>query len=341
MQKTSNIIDHAKSDQHRSSMDRVRVEAAKSSNLSITSYSPIARRILVMDEVVKSRLTKKFDMCYLMAKESMAFRKYTALHALEERHGVDLGFAYKTNESAKTFTHYIAESQRQSFFDRFSASSNFYSFLMDGSTNAGNVEDELVLIQHCIQDDTAKEIRSCSRYLSGVPAKSDADRLISCLANGLKILGVDSLDRTNVLRVENKPILIGGGTDGASVNVAEQNGMKGKLQRHIPWLHWTWCYAHRLELACKDGCSSQLFKDLTEMLLRVYYLYAKSPKKSRELIDLVDILKGVWEIPEGGDLPIRSQGTRWINHKRKALQRLVDRYGAYLSHIVRMRTKPV
>ena len=79
-----------------------------------------------------------------------------------------------------TFTHYIAESQRQSFLDRFSASSNFYSFLMDGSTDAGNVEDELVLIQHCIQDDTAKEIRSRSRYLSlGVPAKSDADGLVS------------------------------------------------------------------------------------------------------------------------------------------------------------------
>ena len=61
MQKTSNIIDHVKSDQHRSSMDRVRVEAAKSSNLSITSYSPIACSLLVMDEVVKSRMTQKFD----------------------------------------------------------------------------------------------------------------------------------------------------------------------------------------------------------------------------------------------------------------------------------------
>ena len=116
--------------------------------------------------------------------------------------------------------------------------------------------------------------------------------------------------------------------------------MKGKLQREIPWLHWTWCYAHRLELACKDGCSSQVFKDLTEMLLRVYYLYAKSPKKSCELTDLVYILEGVWEIPEGGDLPIRSQGTRWIDHKRKALQRLVDRFSAYLSHIVALSGDP-
>jgi len=31
-------------------------------------------------------------------------------------------------------------------------------------------------------------------------------------------------------------ILISGGTDGASVNTAEQNGMKGKMQQELPWL---------------------------------------------------------------------------------------------------------
>ena len=37
--------------------------------------------------------------------------------------------------------------------------------------------------------------------------------------------------------------------------------------------------------------------------------------------------------PEGGNLPVRAQGSRWISHKRKALQRVVDRYGAYLHHL--------
>ncbi len=41
-----------------------------------------------------------------------------------------------------------------------------------------------------------------------------------------------------------------------------------------------WCYAHRIELACKDALSRNLFKDLTEMLLRLYNLYSKSQKKS-------------------------------------------------------------
>ena len=287
-----------------------------------------------MDEAVQERMKRKFDICYVLAKESMSFRKYTAVHELEERHGVDLGFAYKTDVSAKTFTHYIAESQRQSFYDCLTES-HFYSFLMDGSTDSGNVEDELVLVQYCAQDDATQEVRSCIRFLSvEVPTKADATGLIKCAENALRKLGVDNiLDRSSVLGVQNMPILIGGGTDGASVNIAEHNGMKGKMQRELPWLYWTWCYAHRLELACKDAFTSALFKDIAEVLLRLYYLYAKSPKKSRELANIVEDLKEIWELSDGGDLPVRSEGSRWINHKRKALQRLVDRYGCFLNHL--------
>ena len=150
---------------------------------------------------------------------------------------------------------------------------------MDGSTDAGNVEDELVLIQYCTQDAAAQEMRSCTRYLSlEVPGKAAADGLIKCIGDALRLLGVDNiLDRSSGLGVQDKPILIGGGTDGASVNVGEHNGLKGKQQKELPWLYWTWCYSHHLELACKDALSSQLFKDIADILLRLYYLYAKSP----------------------------------------------------------------
>ena len=103
---------------------------------------------------------------------------------------------------------------------------------MDGSTDSGNVEDELVLIQY--QDAVAQEMKSCTRYLSlEVPTKANADGLIKCLGNALRILGVENiLDESSVLGIRGKPILIGGGTDGASVNIAEQNGMRGKLQKN-------------------------------------------------------------------------------------------------------------
>ena len=96
---------------------------------------------------------------------------------------------------------------------------------------------------------------------------------------------------------------------------------------------WAWCYAHRLELACKNALTKKYFKDIKEMLLCLYYLYEKSPKKTRELGEIVEDLKEVFEFPKGGNLPVRAQGSRWITHKRKALQRVVDRYGEYISHL--------
>lgn len=153
--------------------------------------------------------------------------------------------------------------------------------------------------------------------------------------SGLQVMGVsDILDSEQILKVEGKPVLVGVGTDGASVNISEQNGMRGILQRNHPWLFWSWCFAHCLELACKDSLCSHLFNDIDEMLLKLYYLYEKSPKKCRELTDIVNDLKEVYEFPEGGNLPVRAQGSRWISHKRNALQPVLDRFGAYLNHLV-------
>ena len=134
------------------------------------------------DEKTKERVKKKFDVCYVMAKECLSFTKYPSLHELEMSHGVDLGPAYKTDVSAKAFTHYIAESQRQKLFSLMSSDMHFFSFLVDGTTDAGNIEDEMVVIQFCIQDSTAKEIRSCAHYFTILnPDKVDTDGLVNGL----------------------------------------------------------------------------------------------------------------------------------------------------------------
>ena len=74
----------------------------------VTTYSSVARGLLSpsMDENTKSRIMKKFDISFVIAKECLLFTKYLAMHELEERHGVDLGQAYKTRESAHKFVHY-------------------------------------------------------------------------------------------------------------------------------------------------------------------------------------------------------------------------------------------
>ena len=109
------------------------------------------------------------------------------------------------------------------------------------------------------------------------------------------------MDRDKVLGVEDRPVLVGGGTDGAAVNVGEHSSLKDQLQRALPWLFWSWCYAHHLELACKDAFSSPSFSNIEGMLLRLSYLtvYEKSPKKSRKLASIVDNLEAAFEFPKG------------------------------------------
>ena len=75
----------------------------------------------------------KFDISLVLEKEHIPFLKYPAIHDLEESHGVDLGSTYKNRDSAHSFVHYIAESQRQQFH----ASLKLCSVLMDASTDKG------------------------------------------------------------------------------------------------------------------------------------------------------------------------------------------------------------
>jgi len=124
------------------------------------------------------------------------------------------------------------------------------------------------------------------------PRRSDADGLVEWLSLALKGMGVDNLLLSeSVLGVHGFPFLVDCGTDGASVNVVDQNGMKGKLEDSLPWMHWAWCYAHRLELGCNDAFSSQVFRDIDGMLLRLYYLHEKSPKSAVIYQTLLVILR--------------------------------------------------
>lgn len=133
-----------------------------------------------------------------------------------------------------------------------------------------------------------------------------------------------------------KQQLVGFGCDGTSVNIAA-HGVKGYLQEASPWVEVFWCLAHRLELSLKDALNDTLFQAIDETLLRVYYVYEKSPKKCRELECVVEELRSCLdgdELPKkGGQRQLRACGTRFIAHKVAALERLIDRLRAYISHL--------
>ncbi len=57
--------------------------------------------------------------------------------------------------------------------------------------------------------------------------------------------------------------LVGVGTDVASANIAA----RGLKEEHLPWMFWTWCLAHRLELAINDALKGTAFDVIDEFLL--------------------------------------------------------------------------
>ena len=110
-------------------------------------------------------------------------------------------------------------------------------------------------------------MRSEVQYLSlQQPVKTDADSMISCLNDTLRVLGIEKVDSGLGVVNSNKPIIVGGGTDGVSANIGEHNGMKTKLQQQLLQLKLTQYFSHQLGLACKNGMSSQIFEEVVEMV---------------------------------------------------------------------------
>ena len=114
-----------------------------------------------------------------MAKEDIVFETYLSLCELETKHEVEVGHAYKTAPSAETFMHYTAEHQCQQILV-FLSEKKFYSFLMDGSTDAGKVEQELIVLLPCKKDDTFQEMKSYARLFPiASPKVAEASGLIT------------------------------------------------------------------------------------------------------------------------------------------------------------------
>lgn len=139
--------------------------------------------------------------------------------------------------------------------------------------------------------------------------------------------------------VDWKQKLVGFGCDCASVNMGA-NGLCGLLEQDVSWVISFWCLIHHLQLALKDSLKSTFFSTIDGMLTQLYLLYEKSPKKCRELDEIVDSLHMCLsneDMPTaGGNRPLRACGTRFVGHKVMALNRLVDQYGAYLAHILEL-----
>ena len=69
------------------------------------------------------------------------------------------------------------------------------------------------------------------------------------------------------------------------------------------------------------------------MLLRLYYIYEKSPEKCRQLREIIVDLQQCLTFDDKGIRPVRASGSRWVTHKLNAMKRVLSKYGVYTNHL--------
>jgi len=87
----------------------------------------------------------------------MSFLKYPVICNLEKKHGLDIGVSYTNERSGWTFVHYIPEARRQELAKKV-VIAKFYSLLIGGSTDKGNIDNEAVLTVWCDSNGTDEKI---------------------------------------------------------------------------------------------------------------------------------------------------------------------------------------
>ena len=148
----------------------------------------------------------------------------------------------------------------------------FYSLLSDGSPDSTVIEtDAFFVLTFNSRLESSDKISVESNYFGLFePEVGDANGSIKAIIKSFNEVKINYLDK-----------LVGFSSDGASVNMGDKEEIKTILQQENEWLTFGWCVAHKPELALNDAMKRTAFDGIDELLLRLYYLHKKSPKKLR------------------------------------------------------------
>ena len=294
--KLESLKSHARSTGHIQAQEAIR---AKERPLE----APLPRAFLLVDEEVRQKMEKLFDVAYMVAKLELPFTVYPSLCSLEKKHGVLLGNTYLNDKACKNFVVSISGELKDRFSENIK-SARFLGIMSDGATDVGTREVEDVYVRF-VED--------------GVPVNKFAGlkECTNAKADGVTeaVKGVmDEIDGTW------KQKLVCLGTDGANVMTGKHNSVFALLKRDVPSLVSIHCIAHKLELGFQDTVKEvKLFKEVKEMLQGIWKHYKYSCKALRELKELAELLD------ERAYKAVKADGSRWIPHLERALNVLLTK----------------
>ena len=120
--------------------------------------------------------------------------------------------------------------------------------------------------------------------------------------------------------------------DGAAVNLGIRRGLAALLRGELPWLVAIHCLNHRLELAAKNTFAKTYMDNVSKLLMDMYYVYEKSSKRLRELKEL----GSTCSLEDAVRKPEKAHGTRWLQHRSRALKSLIVGYPVICAHLESM-----
>ena len=188
----------------------------------------------------------------------------------------------------------------------------YLSVLIDGATDVSSTEKELIYLK-MLNDDFDVQTR-----LIGSKSVHHAN------ATGIMNTMLSACDDLDIALTSK---LVGFCSDGASVNMGRKSGIAQLLKADCPWLVVMHCLNHRLELAAKDAFKGTSIDAVLTMLNTLHQLYDSSPKRWRDLQAVAEIMT------EQVVRPKKANGTRWVQHKHRAVQALLQSYGPIVVHL--------
>lgn len=330
--KSSAVAEHAQSKLHKQALRLEESEQATNENRKArvhvpppTSDAPIVQAVSNMGRITaeeKAAMQRLFDIAYLLAYKGRPYSDFIDHIEIEKLHGVNFmpSSAYENDMGCKLFIHFAAKALYELELKDKIKRANFVTVLSDGATDAACIEKEVVYILFVDPDEFKASLAFLS--LKSVPSQ-DAQGITSAIIDAFKDCDIlDKLQRIVFFE-----------SDGTAVNSGLKNGVIKVLQEKFgSHIKFFWCLSHRLELAVKDAIQEDM-KEVETALRDLYYVYQNSGKRLRELRSLYEILKDVYSFENKQVKPSKASGTRWIDHKLRAMKAFVDKRGLYLSHI--------
>ncbi|XP_078666292.1 zinc finger protein 862-like [Branchiostoma floridae x Branchiostoma belcheri] len=303
------IESHEKSPGHVSAMNRFDMERVP------IQERPMEKVVQKMEEKKLQQMINLFRTAFYVAKQGRPYTDFPELLRLQKCNGLDVGTAYWNDKEARIFVDYISLGMKKELRSSLQES-DFVAVLADGSSDAGNIEEEVIQIRYLkdnIEPTTAfVALKSLER--------GDAVNITDAVKSALK----EDLE----MGEEWKNKLAFACFDGAAVNVGHLSGVGMRLQEECPHLIVLHCCAHRLELVVKDVLKEvPYFAAVQDLFTTIYKFYHNSAlnwqglRNAGEALDIL-VLK-----------PVRASGTRWLPHQERALKAVMRDFPALVQHL--------